>query len=158
MEKEFQRGRVQALVVRGNKILLVRHCLDGEEYWVLPGGGREPYETPEEGALRELKEECGVDGVLVRKTSEYYLGYDKYNAGCYWTYLIDIGAQEPVLGYDPELSESEQVLRAVEWKALDELSERDRAWLWSAGLISVPQFGEELNSWSREVSPTKKIN
>lgn len=36
----FVRGRAQCLVVRGNSVLMVKHCVDGEEYYILPGGGR----------------------------------------------------------------------------------------------------------------------
>ena len=39
--------------------------------WVLPGGGLDPGETPEEGALRELLEETGFQCTLVRKVAEY---------------------------------------------------------------------------------------
>lgn len=150
------RGRAQCLVVKDNKILLVKHCIDGEEYYILPGGGREIGETPEQAALRELMEECNVSGKIIRKTSEYYSANYIYENSTFWTFLIDIGSQEPVLGADPEFSGSEQILREVVWKTLDELSERDRAWLWSAGLISVPQFYEELEKWSREVAPARK--
>lgn len=39
--------------------------------WVLPGGGLERDETPEEGALREVQEETGFETVIVRKVAVY---------------------------------------------------------------------------------------
>ncbi len=39
--------------------------------WVLPGGGLEPDETPEEGAVREVLEETGYQTSIVRKVAEY---------------------------------------------------------------------------------------
>ncbi len=39
--------------------------------WVLPGGGIEPGESPEEGALREMEEETGYKVSLVRKIAQY---------------------------------------------------------------------------------------
>ena len=39
--------------------------------WVLPGGGLEPTESPEEGAVREVLEETGLHSSIVRKVAEY---------------------------------------------------------------------------------------
>lgn len=39
--------------------------------WVLPGGGIEQLETPEEAALREAKEEVGCNIQITRKIGEY---------------------------------------------------------------------------------------
>ncbi|QEL21701.1 NUDIX hydrolase [Bosea sp. F3-2] len=48
-----------AVVVRGNEIALVRRKKDG--HWALPGGFLDQGETFMECALREFKEEAGVD-------------------------------------------------------------------------------------------------
>ena len=37
---------------------------DRQEYYVFPGGGREGEETYEEGTLREIKEEVGLDVII----------------------------------------------------------------------------------------------
>lgn len=39
--------------------------------WVLPGGGLEEGESPEEGAQREVLEETGFQSSIVRKVAEY---------------------------------------------------------------------------------------
>lgn len=39
--------------------------------WVLPGGGLDQNETPEEGTLREILEETGYRAAIVRKVAEY---------------------------------------------------------------------------------------
>ena len=39
--------------------------------WVLPGGGVDPYESPEEAILREIWEETGLRVVIKRKIAEY---------------------------------------------------------------------------------------
>jgi len=39
--------------------------------WVLPGGGIDPGETPEEAACREMEEETGLQVEIVRKIAEY---------------------------------------------------------------------------------------
>lgn len=61
------RDRSIALVVRDNKILSVRTHRLGGFINELPGGGIESGETPQDAALRELKEECGLDGVINRR-------------------------------------------------------------------------------------------
>ena len=58
---------VDAVAIRGNEILLITR---GKEPWkgmlALPGGFVESGEDPEKAVLRELKEECGIDGQVVR--------------------------------------------------------------------------------------------
>lgn len=39
--------------------------------WVLPGGGLDAGETPEEGVIREVEEETGLQVVIERKIAEY---------------------------------------------------------------------------------------
>jgi ADP-ribose pyrophosphatase YjhB (NUDIX family) len=53
--------RVGAVVIKDNKILLIHRFRDGEEYWVLPGGGVEEGESLEEALHREVKEETCLD-------------------------------------------------------------------------------------------------
>lgn len=55
------RDRSIALVVRDDKILSVQTYRSGRYINELPGGGIENGESPEEAAIRELKEECGLD-------------------------------------------------------------------------------------------------
>ena len=61
-------------------------------------------------------------------------------------------AQEPVTGYDPEESADDPPLKAVLWMALNEISEKDRAFLWFYGLMSVDGFFEKVRAWGDEIS------
>ena len=48
-----------------NQVLLVKRSVAPKEgFWCLPGGFMELGETPEESALRELKEETGLSGKI----------------------------------------------------------------------------------------------
>jgi ADP-ribose pyrophosphatase YjhB (NUDIX family) len=58
--------RAQVVLLRDGMILCARHERASECYWVLPGGEIEVGETPEEAAVRELREEGGVDVELER--------------------------------------------------------------------------------------------
>ena len=40
--------------------------------WVLPGGGIDDQETPEEAVIREIKEETGLQVSIERKCAEYF--------------------------------------------------------------------------------------
>ena len=141
--------RVQAIVERDGRVLMVKHCQNGAEWWCLPGGAQEPDETPEQGALRELREECNVDGVVVRQTSHVsYPPDDEKEYDETYSFLVDIGDRNPWLGHDPEVAEGKQALALVDvqWLRLSEIPERDRTFLWAAGLIGVGDFFSEVES------------
>lgn len=53
--------RVSVIVVQDDKILLVKHRKGNRQYWVLPGGRLEYGETFFECAVREIKEETGLE-------------------------------------------------------------------------------------------------
>ncbi len=137
--------RAQCVVTRKNRVLLVKHRLDGREWYCLPGGAVEEGESPLEAALRELNEECLVEGQVIRKIGEYFTDDDALI-----TFWIDIGEQKPKLGREPEFSE--RVIVDVGWFLLNEISERDRTYLWAAGLLGITEFVEEVSSWSNEIS------
>ncbi|MDO5018219.1 MAG: NUDIX domain-containing protein [Lagierella massiliensis] len=58
------------VIVRNGKVVVLKK-FRGD--WVLPKGRLEKGETKEEAALREVKEEAGVDAEIIR-----YIGYVKY--------------------------------------------------------------------------------
>ena len=146
------RDRSVVFVIRNNKILMEKLNYPSEgkdDFYSIPGGGIEAGETPEQAAIRELKEECGLNGTIVRKLTELY----NHNRTEYVFEVKVPDDQEPILGYDPEESENENPpLKEVLWLALDELSEKDRAFLWGYGLMQVPGFFEEVKSWGNEIS------
>lgn len=49
-----------AIVRRDDLLLIQRHRPPSEGFWTLPGGRLEPGETPEQCAIREVKEELGL--------------------------------------------------------------------------------------------------
>lgn len=54
------RDTCRAIIIKGDKIVLIYRERDNMKYYVFPGGGIEPNETKEECVIRELKEELGI--------------------------------------------------------------------------------------------------
>jgi 8-oxo-dGTP diphosphatase len=118
-----QRLRAAAAVLRlhSEEILLVKHRWhDGTASWVLPGGALVPEENPEEAALRELYEETGLKGRILR-----FLFSLPYDLGSSTTFLVEVDPDAQVaLGYDPEeMQEEQKMLEDVAWLSLQDVRE-----------------------------------
>ena len=102
--------RAVAVIVRGDEVLLQQ--FEGQDFWCLPGGRIDLLEPAEEGVLREVLEELGVEGRVERllwiaenffefrglryhESGMYFLvalpeGCDVYRAAAPWTaYELD---------------------------------------------------------------------
>lgn len=81
----------RAIVLHENKILLL-HAKKYDLY-MLPGGGIEKGETPEDACVRELKEETGFTGKITKKT----VVIKEYFPEASWEshfFLVDISNEE----------------------------------------------------------------
>ena len=100
------RNRAGGLLIENGKILLMHRIknVDGEtrEYYVVPGGGIEEGETIEEATKRELKEEMGIDVVLL--SEEPLLSLSEEKGIQYFTLVKRIGG-EIGTGEGPEFSD-----------------------------------------------------
>lgn len=63
---EGTRNRAVVVSLLGDRLLAIRRWKRGRRYAVLPGGGVESDESASEGALRELREETGLHGSVLR--------------------------------------------------------------------------------------------
>lgn len=144
------RNRSMALVVRDNKILSVQTYRFGRYINELPGGGIEAGESPEQAALRELQEECGLTGKINRPLNTLHWK----DGSIEYVFLVDVPKdQQAAVGYDPEVSNGEeQAIKDVHWLSLEEFSERDRAFLWAYGLLDVGDYFDTVIKWGDEIS------
>jgi ADP-ribose pyrophosphatase YjhB (NUDIX family) len=93
-----------AIAVKGKKVLMIKRGVAPRKgAWGPPSGFIEVGETPEEACLRELKEETGVSGQVVRLVGVSRLG-DKevYGDMLMVRYLVKVGDEEITPGDDVE--------------------------------------------------------
>ena len=93
-----------AIAVKGKKLLLIKRGIAPRKgAWGPPSGFIEVGETPEEACLRELKEETGVSGQVVRLLGVSRLG-DKevYGDMLMVRYLVNAGDEEVTPGDEVE--------------------------------------------------------
>ena len=85
---EAIRVRAVAVLLRGTEVLVVRRHRDGRAYAVLPGGGVEAGETPQQACVRELREETGLTGVPEQLLP---VGVDRDAPAVYFRVRVDGG-------------------------------------------------------------------
>jgi 8-oxo-dGTP diphosphatase len=103
------------VVINDNNILLVRHRKGSRQYWVLPGGRLEYGETFYECAVRELKEETGLDVQVER-----FLFLSEAIAPDRSRHIVNIYLQAKVIGGTMKVG-NEPVLAGVDFIPLAEL-------------------------------------
>ena len=120
---------------RDGKVLVIRRHLDGRDYAVLPGGGVEDGESPEDAVVRELKEECSLDG-----TVEEMLLEGDHGGRRAWYFRMTGVEGEPVLGGEEAEHQDESNQHHPMWAGPKDLelmgllpegiAEQVLEWLW----------------------------
>ena len=112
------RENVRAAVLdeRG-RVLLMRYGGEYGDWWVTPGGGREPGESDEEVLRRELAEEIGLVGFelgpFLWERSHWDHDDPDFGGSASRVYRVDVRGFEP-----PHLTEADE----VRWFAAEELA------------------------------------
>ena len=102
----MERTRVAGIIFMNGGVALMHRVgvikrKDIQEYYTFPGGGLEEGETLEEGTIREIKEEFGIDVKVVKKL--YELESEKFNQKEYF-FLCEYIGGEFGTGEGPEFS------------------------------------------------------
>ena len=118
-EAEFSAGGV---VVRGGRCIVIvptRRAADGSKVLALPKGHPDGDESPAEAAVREVREETGVEATLVEKLGDiryWYMRNGRRIAKVVSFFLLDY-----VSG---ELEDHDHEVERAEWVGLDDAARR----------------------------------
>jgi ADP-ribose pyrophosphatase YjhB (NUDIX family) len=126
-----------ALVIKGDKLLLGKRGKEpGYGALVIPGGGVDMYEDFKNTAVREIKEEAGIDINIVRQLGAYQMIRPELNE-----HRVIIFWIADWIGLDPKPSSDllsakfytrEEILAEVEQGNINEFAQgvlRDAGWL-----------------------------
>lgn len=107
--------RVGAVIRRGDEVLLIHRHKNGEEYWVLPGGGVEDEEALEEALRREVMEETSLEVISFELLGEHDGDMSERH------YFFEIVAPgNPVLGGPEKEKMDENNIYILEWVSKDQ--------------------------------------
>lgn len=121
----MERVRVAGIIfINGGVALMhrteVKKRKDCQEYYTFPGGGLEEGETPEEGTIREIKEEFGIDVKVIKKL--YEMNSEKFNQKEIF-YLCEYVSGKFGTGNGPEFSNDPKYIDSG--KYLPEIIKKD---------------------------------
>jgi 8-oxo-dGTP pyrophosphatase MutT (NUDIX family) len=112
------RNRATIFIIDGDKILLIHRWKDGKEYHVVPGGGIEPGETETQAAVREAKEETGLDIVPGEK-----IGENATDEGCEYFYNAKSWSGTLALGGPEAQRQSPDNKYRLEWVSIEKIND-----------------------------------
>jgi 8-oxo-dGTP pyrophosphatase MutT (NUDIX family) len=107
--------RASGVIIRGNKILLLFREKNNKQYYILPGGGIEPGETPEQAMIREIAEECSSRCIIIK----FLFSQTNEGRPAYY-FLLDLENKEPELGGPEIKKQSESNHYEFVWLGYDE--------------------------------------
>ncbi|MGF6377038.1 8-oxo-dGTP diphosphatase [Clostridiales Family XIII bacterium PM5-7] len=111
-----------------NEILMVKQHHEDRDIWMVPGGGIEPGENSIEAAIREAKEETGLD-IEVCGVAWHIEEVSEKRGQRFVNYMIgEIIGGELGLGTDPELAPDKQVLREVRFMSREEINQLEHVY------------------------------
>ena len=112
--------RAVGVIVKNDKVRLMRRIKDGQEYYVFPGGGVKEGESTETAIIREIKEELSLDAKIDK------LLFEIENQGRQeYYYLIKEFSGQPQLGGEEKQRMSADNQYYPVWIEFDKLKSLD---------------------------------
>lgn len=69
------RDAVRTFLIKDNQVICTKYKIDNVGYIDIPGGKIEPNEIPQQAAVREFKEETGIDISELEKVGKIIVEY-----------------------------------------------------------------------------------
>lgn len=114
------RHRSTVFLIQNDNVLLLYRCRHGKEYYVVPGGGIESGETPEQAAIRELKEEVSLDIGLNELIGEF-----ETDSSHEYFFIAKTWSGTPALGGPEAQRQSSENVYRLEWMPVKNLAKID---------------------------------
>ena len=112
--------RPSVLILKNNKILVLKSKYSSGEFYLLPGGNIEEFETTQETAIRETKEETNYD-IRIEKLlyMQEWINQSRNKNVLYMIFLGTIISGDETHLNDPCLDEGH--IQKIKWIEIDEL-------------------------------------
>lgn len=141
------RTRAGIILIENDKVALIERHRAGLDYFVFPGGGVDEGETPEQAAVREAKEELGVDVSLKQKIAILHFGLSTQ------VYFLaervggefGTGAGEEFIDSNPD--DPEEGIYTPIWMPINEMSRHEKIFPQSMAKILLEAH---TAGWSKE--------
>jgi ADP-ribose pyrophosphatase YjhB (NUDIX family) len=115
-------GGVRVVIIdSAGKVLMVRQRHEDRDIWMLPGGAIEEGENSEQAAVREVKEETGLDVEVKRLLWHVEEVSEKRGQRFVNFFLAEVKGGKLRLGEDPEREKDEQVMEEIRYVNREEM-------------------------------------